>query len=83
MAQELTKKNQEIRKLFEKDVKEAMQREREANERTMPRHRKHCVQKRQNWKCCISSICLSWTKMTRPKSRLLVIKTEFRNLKWN
>ncbi|HRL57701.1 MAG TPA: hypothetical protein PK462_10650, partial [Lachnospira sp.] len=35
MAQELTKKNQEIRELFEKDVKEAMQREREANERTI------------------------------------------------
>lgn len=35
LAQELTKKNQEIRELFEKDVKEAMQREREANERTI------------------------------------------------
>lgn len=35
MAQELTKKNEEIRELFEKDVKEAMQREREANERTI------------------------------------------------
>ena len=35
LAKELTKKNQEIRELFEKDVKEAMQREREANERTI------------------------------------------------
>lgn len=35
MAQELTKKNEEIRELFEKDVREAMQREREANERTI------------------------------------------------
>jgi|GEM_PF-1230251 len=35
MAQELTQKNQEIRELFEKDVKEAMARERDANERTI------------------------------------------------
>ena len=35
MARELTKKNQEIRELFERDVKEAMAREREANERTI------------------------------------------------
>ena len=35
LAKELTKKNQEIRELFEKDVKEAMAREREANERTI------------------------------------------------
>ena len=35
LAKELTKKNQEIRELFERDVKEAMAREREANERTI------------------------------------------------
>lgn len=35
LAKELTKKNHEIRELFERDVKEAMQREREANERTI------------------------------------------------